>query len=70
VAGKWKSLDSMIKILFIGLLLVLLIPGSTICTNFKPDPVYEHIKKYGTGVDMSKVPADKQIPFYLKPKGW
>ena len=37
-------------------------------TDFKPDPVYEHFRLYGKGVDFSYVPADKVPNRNLKRK--
>ena len=59
----------MLKPLIISALLILLLSGSPgLGTDFRPDPVYEHIRIHGRGIDMSYVPADKVPNRNLKRK--
>jgi len=63
------------KPLILSALLVLLLDGSISCGDFQPDPVYEHIRKHGSGIDMTGVWDDRKGNQQLRkknfiPKGW
>jgi len=59
-----------LKIFLIAVLLVLCIPGITTTAPFREDPVLEHIRKYGAGIDMSGIWTSKKHNFELKPKNF
>jgi len=37
------------------LLFLILIPAAISCADFIPDPVYEHIRIHGSGIDMTGI---------------
>ncbi len=58
------------KAVFLSAMFVLLLSGSLDCEGFKPDPVYEHTRKHGGGVDMTGVWTDGKVNQQLKKKNF
>jgi hypothetical protein len=49
-------------------MLIVIMTGSLACGEIPEDKVRSHIKKHGTGIDLSYVPADKRPNPILKKK--
>jgi hypothetical protein len=58
------------KPLILSALLILLLAGSLDCEGFKPDPVYEHARIYGAGIDMTGVWNDGKSNLQLRKKNF
>jgi hypothetical protein len=59
-----------LKALILTALLIVIMTGSLACGEILEDKVRAHIERYGAGIDMSFVPADKRPNPILKKKGW
>jgi hypothetical protein len=57
------------KTLILTALLILMFTGSISCGEFRPDPVREHIRIHGSGVDMTGIWSDGKTNYQLKRKG-
>ena len=63
------------RIAVLTILSLILIPVAISCADFQPDPVYQHIQRYGSGVDVvycaEHKPKNKQLKKKnFDPKGW
>jgi len=58
------------KMFLSAFLIVLLMASELGCGKFKPCPVYEHIEKYGRGIDMTGIWDDQRTNNQLRKKNF